>query len=298
MKPAIRIGVTGVNGQLGGALQALSVERPEWAWTFLDRTEMDLSNIPAIRAHFADHQYTHFVNCAAYTAVDQAETETELADQINHLAVAEIAKQCARQGAILIQISTDYVYHNGLDRPLLESDFTNPQGVYADTKLAGDLAALTNNPSTIILRTSWVYAPEGKNFVHTMLRLGQSRQQLKVVFDQIGTPTYAPDLAAGILEILQSPVLKEPVSEWAGIYHYSNEGVTSWYDFAQAIFTLAQIDCLVFPITSAEYPTPAQRPTYSLLNKGKIKQRFGLTIPHWHTSLTNCLQTISLTSSF
>ena len=298
MNAKLRIGVTGVNGQVGGALKTLSVNFPEWEWTFLDRTQMDLNNEAAIKEHFRNNQYTHFINCAAYTAVDQAESQQELANQINHLAVAEIARQCAKQAAILIQISTDYVYHNGLDRALLETDPTKPQGVYAATKLAGDQAALSINESTIVIRTSWVYAPVGKNFVHTMLRLGQSRDQLNVVFDQVGTPTYAPDLATAILKIVQSPALEKEASLWAGVYHFSNEGVTSWYDFAHAIFALADIDCQVFPITSAEYPTPAQRPTFSLLDKGKIKQRFDLTIPHWHTSLSDCLQTISLTSSF
>ena len=298
MNAAFRIGVTGVNGQVGKAIKELAKQFPEWAWTFLDREQLDLSDIANIEAHFQQNQYTHFISCAAYTAVDKAEEESVLSDKINHLAAAEIAQQCARQNAILIHLSTDYVYHNGLDRPLLENDPTQPQGVYAKTKLLGDLAALANNPKTIILRTSWVYAPTGKNFVHTMLRLGQDRDSLRVVFDQVGTPTYAPHLAQSILEIIHSPILEKAPEEWSGIYHFSNEGVTSWYDFAIAIFARAEIDWQVFPITSAEYPTPAQRPTYSVLNKAKIKQRFGLSIPHWHTGLANCLQTISLTSSF
>ncbi|MEM1220150.1 MAG: dTDP-4-dehydrorhamnose reductase [Bacteroidota bacterium] len=298
MNASFRIGVTGVNGQVGNAIQELSKQFPEVTWTFLDREEMDLSDTANIVAHFAANQYTHFISCAAYTAVDKAEQESELSDKINHRAAAEIATQCAQQNATLIHLSTDYVYHNGVDRPLLESDPTQPQGVYAQTKLLGDHVALANNPKTIILRTSWVYAPIGKNFVHTMLRLGQERESLRVVFDQVGTPTYAPHLAQAILDIIQSPVLQGAPEEWSGIYHYSNEGVTSWFDFAIAIFALAELDCQVFPITSAEYPTPAQRPTYSVLNKAKIKQRFDLSIPHWHTGLANCLQTISLTSSF
>ena len=298
MNAAFRIGVTGVNGQVGRAIKELSEQFPEAKWTFLDREGLDLSDSAHIEAHFAEHQYTHFINCAAYTAVDKAEEEIQLADQINHQSVAIIAQQCAQQNTVLIQLSSDYVYHNGIDRPLLETDPTQPQGVYAKTKLLGDQAALTHNPSTIILRTSWVYAPLGKNFVHTMLRLGQDRESLKVVFDQVGTPTYAPHLAQAILDIIKSPVMTENPAEWSGIYHFSNEGVTSWYDFAISIFSLAAIDCQVFPITSAEYPTPAQRPTYSVLNKAKIKQRFDLSIPHWHTGLANCLQTISLTSSF
>lgn len=235
------------------------------------------------------------MNCAAYTAVDKAESEPVLAKKINVSGAKNLAEACVGQGIPLVHLSTDYVYHNRQNTPFRESDPVSPKSVYARTKLAGDRAALKANPLAIIVRTSWVYSEFGNNFVKTMLRLGAERPALNVVFDQIGTPTYAPDLAAAILKIIQKVENKEVVPKnAAGIWHYSNEGVTSWYDFAQAIFEIKNLACRVNPIETKDFPTPAARPPFSLLNKGKIKAVFGLEIPYWRDSLAICLRKLNV----
>jgi dTDP-4-dehydrorhamnose reductase len=282
----MKILVTGSTGQVGRELQALAETYPNFQFTFVDRTVLDLTNTAQIKSFFETNTFDYCINCAAYTAVDKAESEVELAMQINGSAPRFIAELCKKQNCRLIQISTDYVYHDkSLNRPYKESDATNPQGVYAESKLAGDKAVLQSHDEAIVIRTSWVYSSFGNNFVKTMLRLGASRDNLTVIFDQIGTPTYAHDLAAACLQIVAQNSPK-----FSGIYHYSNEGICSWYDFAIAIFDYSNINCSVAPIETKDYPTPAARPHFSALNKGKIKAEFNLTIPHWQHSLKACLE--------
>lgn len=289
--------ITGANGQLGCELRAL-VESEEFKinnsrfltlnpqFTFAMREALDLSNLCAIERFFEGKTFDAIINCAAYTAVDKAESERELADTINHRFVSMLAKIAKRDNAKLIHISTDYVFDGKNNRPYIESDPTNPQGVYGQTKRDGENAILAVSPeNTIIIRTSWVYSSFGNNFVKTMLRLGKERESLGVIFDQVGTPTYARDLARTILEIL--PEMNNSKPE---IYHYSNEGVASWYDFAKAIFEISGVECLVDPITTDQYPTPATRPHFSLLNKNKIKSEYNINIPYWRDSLANCLK--------
>ncbi|WP_348653162.1 dTDP-4-dehydrorhamnose reductase, partial [uncultured Sulfurimonas sp.] len=237
--------------------------------------------------YFDNHdKFDIIINCAAYTAVDKAEEEQELANQINHLAVKQLASIANKQQARLIHISTDYVFDGENFKPYCEDDTTNPNGVYGITKLDGEKAMQEINPlNSIIIRTSWVYSSVGANFVKTMLRLGRERDSLGVIFDQVGTPTYARDLAKAILDILVN-IKNEKVE----IYNYSNEGVLSWYDFAKEIMRMAKIDCSINPIETSEYPTPAKRPHFSLLNKSKIKKEFNLTIPFWKDSLDECLK--------
>lgn len=264
-----------------------------WRFHFVDLDEIDITRrksvfelIRSLRS--LDMKWC--INCAAYTAVDKAETEPAKARQINVTGAKNLADACAEAGIPMIHLSTDYVYHNRQNTPFLENDPVSPKSVYACTKLAGDLAVLKANPKAMVVRTSWVYSPFGNNFVKTMLRLGAERPELKVVFDQIGTPTYAPDLASAILQIIGKIEAKE-IQEAAlrGVWHYSNEGVTSWYDFAKAIFEIKNMGCRVLPIETKDFPTPALRPPFSVLNKGKIKACFGLEIPHWRESLIKCL---------
>ncbi|HLD22835.1 MAG TPA: dTDP-4-dehydrorhamnose reductase [Sulfuricurvum sp.] len=280
--------ITGANGQLGSEIRALSVLYPQHEFTFTDRTTLDLSNLCKMENFFDDKTFDGIINCAAYTAVDKAESEKELADTINHRFVSLLAKIAKRNHSTLIHISSDYVFNGQNHRPYIESDPTDPQGVYGRTKCEGENAILSVAPSnTVIIRTSWVYSSFGNNFLKTMLRLGKERDDLGVIFDQVGTPTYARDLAQTILEIL--PIIKNESPE---IYHYSNEGVASWYDFAKSIFELSGITCQLNPITTDQYPTPAKRPHYSLLNKAKIKTDFEITIPYWRDSLKECLITL------
>lgn len=279
----MQILVTGANGQVGSELQFLINQYSDFSFIFVDKEELDITNEQAVKAFFADKKIDYCINCAAYTAVDKAETETTIAKAVNHLAVQHIAAACQQQGTRLIQLSTDYVYHNEQNTPFKEDDLTNPQGVYAQTKLEGDLAALNYN-NAIVIRTSWVYSSFGNNFVKTMLRLGADRDKLTIIFDQIGSPTYARDLAKAMLDIIQ----QQPTT-FSGIYHYSNEGVCSWFDFAKAIFDYKNIACQTSPIETKDYPTPAKRPHFSLLNKAKIKATFDLEIPYWRDSLITCL---------
>ncbi|MCB0522247.1 MAG: dTDP-4-dehydrorhamnose reductase [Lewinellaceae bacterium] len=283
--------VTGSKGQVGQELQLLSPEFPAFDFVFVDIDELDITNLAAVKEFFGQTQFLYCINCAAYTAVDKAESEPNIAWKINAQGVKHLAEACAKQNASLLQISTDYVYHNAQNWPYKETDITNPQGIYAKTKLEGDKLALETNPGrTAIIRTSWVYSSFGHNFVKTMLKLGPERGELKVVYDQIGSPTYARDLAGAMLTILQKietgQVAKEKLN---GIFHYSNEGVTSWFDFAVAIFEMNQMDVKVAPIETKDFPSPAKRPHYSLLNKAKIKTTFGLEIPHWQQALKACL---------
>jgi dTDP-4-dehydrorhamnose reductase len=282
----LNILVTGANGQLGSEIKAISPLYGQYEFTFADRSTLDLSNLCKLEDYFDDKTFDVIINCAAYTAVDKAETDKDLADTINHRAVSLLAKIAKKKKSTFIHISTDYIFNGQNYRPYVESDPTDPQGVYGRSKRDGENAILAVVPAnTIIIRTSWVYSPFGNNFVKTMLRLGKERDSLGVIFDQIGTPTYARDLAYAILDIL--PNIQNSTPE---IYHYSNEGCASWYDFAKAIFELSSVQCTVNPITTDQYPTPATRPHYSLLNKAKIKNDFGIVIPYWKNSLKQCLE--------
>ena len=280
-----RILVTGEDGQLGSEIKELSSSYSQHEFTFVNRNTLDLSNLCKLEDYFDDKAFDVIINCAAYTAVDKAQAQEELANTINHHAVSLLAKIAKKNTISLIHISTDYVFNGKNYRPYIETDPTNPQGVYGSTKRDGENAILSVAPkNSIIIRTSWVYSSFGNNFVKTMLRLGRERDSLGVIFDQVGTPTYARDLAKAILEIL--PQIDNDKPE---VYHYSNEGATSWYDFAQAIFELSGIDCHVNAITTEEYPLPAPRPHYSLLNKAKSKNTFKISIPYWKNSLKECL---------
>lgn len=278
-----KILVTGGSGQVGMALQSL--EQVPWDVTFhfTSREELDITQEARVQEFFKVHQPDVCINCAAYTAVDKAEKEQEAAFLVNDQAVGFLAKACREYQSQFLHISSDYVYHNQLNRPLCEDDPCTPQSVYARSKLAGDQRALRINPQSLILRTAWVHSPWGDNFVKTMLRLGQQREQLQVVYDQIGAPTYAPDIAMALIELLtfsEAP---------GGVYHFANAGVSSWFDFAKAIFDIKKIDCQVQPIPSSGYPTPAPRPNYSLLDTQKIRNLLGIEIPHWRDSLQKCL---------
>ncbi|MCB9296433.1 MAG: dTDP-4-dehydrorhamnose reductase [Lewinellaceae bacterium] len=285
-----RILITGANGQLGREFRELERAHPAFRFTFTGREELDVTQEAAIRQYFAAHAFDYCINCAAYTAVDRAESEPEAARLVNVDAVRWLAEACARQGIPLIHYSTDYVYHNQQNTPFREEDPTTPQSVYARTKLAGEQAAREAHPQTLILRTSWVYSSFGNNFVKTMLRLGCEREELKVVFDQVGTPTYARGLARATLDIIRKVEAGEVGRDkLQGIYHYSDEGVCSWYDFALAIFELAGIKCKVAPIETKDFPTAAARPPYSVLNKAKVRAVFGVKTGHWREALREML---------
>ena len=279
--------VTGSNGQVGSELKALSYDYA-YNFFFTDKEELDITNQMNINNFIEVNSIDIIVNCAAYTAVDKAETEAELADEINRKAVKYLAEVAKERSIRLIHISTDYVFDGTNFKPYVETDKTNPNSVYGVTKLRGEEALKKINPlNSLIIRTSWVYSSFGANFVKTMLRLGKERESLGVIFDQVGTPTYARDLAKAILDIL--PQVK---SDKVEIYNYSNEGVLSWYDFSKEIMRMAKIECQINPIETKEYPTPASRPHYSLLNKAKIKETFQIEIPFWKDSLDRCLKTM------
>lgn len=280
--------VIGSNGQLGSEIQQLS-NNYNYTFFFTDRSSLKITNEKDIQTYVKTNNINTIINCAAYTAVDKAESDEANANLVNHVAVKYLAKISKQNNIKLIHISTDYVFDGEKFKPYTEDDSTNPNGVYGKTKLDGEIAMQEISPSnSIIIRTSWVYSSFGANFVKTMLRLGKERVSLGVIFDQVGTPTYARDLAKTILDILPN-INNEKVA----IYNYSNEGVLSWYDFAKEIMNLAKIDCIINPIETKEYPTPAKRPHFSLLNKTKIKQEFNISIPYWKDSLQECLNKLT-----
>lgn len=281
-----KILVTGAHGQLGSAIRKISDEKSGLDFIFTDSDVLDLTNETAIASFFANNDFQYVINCAAYTAVDKVEGEIRLCTKINRDAVGLLSKACAGKGVKLIHISTDYVFDGKNYKPYTEDDATLPQSVYGQTKLDGENLALQNNRDTVIIRTSWLYSEFGNNFVKTMIRLGKEREWLNVVSDQIGTPTYASDLAEAILAIVLS------VDFTPGVYHFSNEGACSWYDFTKVIHRMTNIHCDVHPIDSTDYPTPAKRPYYSVLNKKKIKETYGLHIPYWEDSLAKCIEII------
>ena len=275
--------ITGCNGQLGNEMQLLEKELPQHTFFNTDVQELDITNKPAVMRFVVDNAIDGIVNCAAYTAVDKAEENQQLCGLLNSLAPAFLAEAIEQRGGWLIQISTDYVFDGTNHLPYVETDPVCPNSTYGRTKLAGEQEAQRACHHTMIIRTAWLYSTFGSNFVKTMIRLGKEKPELGVIFDQIGTPTYARDLAKAIFAAIEQGV--KP-----GIYHFSNEGVTSWYDFTKAIHRLAGItDCRVRPLHTAEYPTPATRPHYSVLDKTKIKQTYGLEIPHWEESLAECI---------
>jgi len=283
--------VTGSNGQVGTELRHLAKSFPDFTFTFVDVADLDITDTNAVYDFVNNGDFQYIINCAAYTAVDKAESDEELAFKVNAEGAKNIAQAAVIRNIQMIHLSTDYVYHNGLGRPLVETDPTNPQSVYAKTKLQGDQFVQMMLPSSMVIRTSWVYSSFGNNFVKTMLRLGRDKEELGIVADQIGTPTYARDLAKAMLDIIYKMEDGDLVAgKMQGIYHYSNEGITHWAEFASAIFRLENIDCKVNEIATSEYPLPASRPPYSLLDKSKIKTTFDLEIPHWEESLEKCLE--------
>ena len=279
--------ITGANGQLGNEMRVLSVENPEYAYFFTDVAELDICNEQAILDFVKANQINVIVNCAAYTAVDKAEENVELCTRLNADAVGYLAKAAEAHGAEFIQISTDYVFDGTAHIPYQETEATCPNSVYGHTKLAGEQNALTLCSRSMVIRTAWLYSTFGNNFVKTMIRLGKERENLGVIFDQVGTPTYARDLARAIFTAIRQGVVP-------GIYHFSNEGVCSWYDFTKAIHRLAGITtCHVKPLHTEEYPTPAKRPHYSVLDKTKIKETYSIEIPYWEDSLKECIDALS-----
>lgn len=281
--------VTGSKGQLGSEIEILSNNYKEYKFFFHDIDTLDLTDYSLLEEFFKNYRPLFLVNCAAYTAVDKAEKEKELAFRLNAEVPGKLAELCQKYAAKLIHISTDYVFDGKNYRPYKENDVPNPLSVYAKSKFDGENRILEFNNS-IIIRTSWLYSTTGNNFIKTMLKIGKEKKEISVVYDQIGSPTYAADLADAVLKIIHSAVTSEK-NFVPGIYHYSNEGVCSWYDLAVEIFRIAGIDCKVRPIESKEYPLPAKRPLYSILNKNKIKSTFKLEIPHWKDSLGKFFKT-------
>lgn len=285
--PLKNVLITGANGQLGNEMRLVAATDAERVYHFTDVAELDICDEEAIERFVVEHGVDCIVNCAAYTNVNKAEEDAELCDKLNHLSPANLARVAANHGAALIHVSTDYVFNGQHFIPYKEDDATCPNSVYGTTKLAGEEAIMKLCPEAVIIRTAWLYSTFGNNFVKTMLRLGSERAELGVVFDQIGSPTYARDLARAIHHIVAVGVVP-------GIYHYSNEGVCSWYDFTKAIFELGGITtCALKPLHTDEYPTPAARPHYSVLDKTKIKQTYGVEVPYWMDSLRECIEQIS-----
>ena len=278
--------VTGANGQLGREMQRLSAVSPN-NYTFTDVAELDVTDAGAVRQAVAQTRAEVIVNCAAYTNVDKAEDEPSMAMLLNCTAAGNLAKVAAERDAALIHISTDYIFHGDIPMPCKEDWPTDPLGVYGSTKLAGEKEIERSGCRSVILRTAWLYSPYGKNFVKTMLRLTEERDSLNVVFDQIGTPTYAYDLASLITRIIEDGQLDK-----TGIYHFSNEGAVSWYDFAKAISEIGGTTCDIRPCHTEEYPSKAQRPRFSVLDKTKVKETFKVTIPYWRDSLADCIKRI------
>lgn len=278
--------VTGGNGQLGNSIKKISSDYPQHTFFFTDVPEVDITNLELLDRLMEEKSVDAIINCAAYTAVDKAESDVVLAESINVAGPKNLAEAAKKRGAKLIHVSTDYVFNGTANEPLKEEAQTDPIGVYGRTKLAGEQAVKDSGCDALVIRTAWLYSEFGNNFVKTMLRLGREREQLGVVFDQVGTPTYAPDLAVAIMTLLDKGFTG------FDLYHFSNEGVISWYDFTKAIFRLENINITLNPIESCEYPTPAKRPAYSVLNKKKIKSA-GVSVPYWEDSLRVCLKELA-----
>ncbi|MBR1655764.1 MAG: dTDP-4-dehydrorhamnose reductase [Prevotella sp.] len=276
--------ITGCNGQLGNEIKLLEKEYTQHTYFNTDVAELDITDADAIEKFVDENNIDGIINCAAYTAVDKAETDKETCTAINTVAPAYLAAAIEKRAGWLIHISTDYVFNGTKHTPYVENDTPCPDSVYGNTKLAGELGVQKLCKRTMIIRTGWLYSTFGNNFVKTMLRLGREKETLGVIFDQIGTPTYAADLAKAIMTAVEKGITPD-------VFHFSNEGVTSWYDFTLAIHRIAGIKgCHVKPLHTAEYPTPAMRPHYSVLDKTKIKQAYDIEIPHWETSLVKCIK--------
>ena len=281
----MKILVTGSNGQLGNEIRVLAKDYPDFKFIYTDIDELDITDPYKVELFCVLNKPHVIINCAAYTAVDKAESDSSLAYLINATAVENLSRSASVIDALLIHISTDYVYDGKTWIPYIETDQTNPQSVYGTSKLAGEEAVLNYAEKGIILRTSWLYSAFGNNFLKTMIKYGTERDELRVVFDQVGTPTYARDLAKAILDIIPLSTQQSGVN----LFHYSNEGVTSWFDFAQTIIIFSGIKCQVKPILTKDYPVSAVRPCFSVLNKSKIKETFNLTIPYWSDSVKECI---------
>ena len=279
-----KILVTGANGQLGKELKQLAPSYPQFDFIFLSREDLPIHHFEMVRSYFKIYKPSFLINCAAYTAVDRAEQEKDLAMQVNAEAVGVLAAVCKENDCRFMHISTDYVFDGNATAPYKEDSPTNPQSVYGSSKLEGERQAMQLNPDAIIIRTSWVYSEFGKNFVRTMMKLMSEKTEINVVSDQVGSPTYAADLAELILQI---------IPRWIpGIYHFSNEGIISWYDFAVAIKEITASNCKINAIPTSAYPTPAKRPAYSVLDKTKIQQSFGINLKNWKDSLAICIEKI------
>jgi dTDP-4-dehydrorhamnose reductase len=279
----MKIVITGANGQLGKELQWLALGYSQFDFIFLSKEDLPIHDKKKVNDFFQSVKPAYCINCAAYTAVDRAETNQQIAFQINAEAVGIISSACKLQRTRLIHISTDYVFNGNSEIPLKEDDPTQPVNSYGASKLKGEELAMQNNDATIIIRTAWLYSAFGNNFVKTMIRLMNEKESINVINDQVGSPTYAGDLAKAIMNIISNGKFV------AGIYHYSNEGRISWYDFAEEIKDLIKSNCRINPIPSSDYPTAAKRPRFSLLDKTKIKNIYGIEIPEWKSSLITCI---------
>lgn len=277
--------ITGSNGQLGNEIRVLAEDYPDFEFLYTDIAELDITDPSKVEAYFVANQPQVIINCAAYTAVDKAESDEATTYLINAKAVENLSKSASAIGALMVHISTDYVFDGKSYLPYNETDITNPQSVYGRSKLAGEIAVGQYAGKGLILRTSWLYSAFGSNFVKTMIRYGNERDELNVVFDQVGTPTYARDLARTILDIIPQ-ALHHSGTE---LFHYSNEGVASWYDFARTVITFSGINCEIKPILTKDYPLPAPRPCFSVLNKSKIKETYNIRIPYWSDSVKHCI---------
>jgi dTDP-4-dehydrorhamnose reductase len=282
----VRILVTGANGQLGNEIRELAWEYPGYDFIYTDVEELDITDIHKVKAFFEANQPQVIINCAAYTAVDKAESDEANAFLINATAVENLARSAAEIGALIIHVSTDYVFDGKSFLPIKENEPTNPSSAYGRTKLAGEEAVRQHASKGLIIRTSWLYSAFGNNFIKTMMKYGEERDELNVVFDQVGTPTYARDLAKAMLDIV--PLSLEHTG--TELFHYSNEGVASWYDFAKTIIAFSGLTCEIKPILTKDYPLPAPRPFFSVLDKSKIKETFKIKIPYWSDSVKACIQ--------
>ena len=284
--------VTGANGQLGNEMRRRAAAGSRCAYLFTDVEELDITDLDAVRRCMAEHRIAAVVNCAAYTNVDKAEDDAARADAINHLAVGNLATACREQGAALLHVSTDYVFGGTGNLPFREEDAVAPLGVYGQTKWAGEQAVVASGCRHLIFRTAWLYSAFGNNFVKTMRRLTAERNRLTVVFDQVGTPTYAGDLADLLFHITEEGLY----AQMQGTYHFSNEGVCSWYDFAREIAALSGRTCDIQPCHSDEFPSRVRRPAFSVLDKTKVKRDFHWTIPYWKDSLVKCIKELDLSN--
>ncbi len=281
----MKILITGSNGQLGSEIRELESAYTHYEFLYTDIAELDITDAEKVNEYFEFHSPDAVINCAAYTAVDKAETDEETAFLVNAKATGNLALAASNSGAFMVHVSTDYVYDGNSFHPYIETDRINPASVYGKSKVAGEEAIKQAAAKAIIIRTSWLYSAFGNNFVKTMIKYGKERDSLNVVFDQIGSPTYALDLAKAILDIVPLAMAAEEIE----IYHYSNEGVASWYDFAKAIHQFANISCQVNPIRTEDYLLPADRPHYSVLDKSKIRKKFAIEIPYWRDSVKHCI---------